>query len=181
VAELADAHDLGSCGATRGGSSPLIRTSTIKDLWFIIFNSIRKNMHETLNEEEEVKVSSDRSFGVVFTIVFLALGVWLVSGGRSWGWICLAIAAILFVITLVRPSILSLLNRAWFNFGLLLSRVVNPIILGVVFFLVVTPIAFIRRLLGKDSLHLKANPDLESYWIDRIPAGPKLNSMTKQF
>ena len=138
-------------------------------------------MHEDLDREEEIKVSSDRSFGIVFLLVFLAVGIWMVSGGHSEGWLFLAGSVILFVVALARPSILGPLNRAWFKFGLLLSRVVNPFILGVVFFLVITPMAVFRRLLGKDSLHLKSNPCLESYWIDRNPPGPKPSSMTRQF
>ena len=138
-------------------------------------------MHENLDREEEVKVSSDRSFGIVFTLVFLAMGVWVVSGGQSKGWLFFVSAALFLVVAIARPSILGPLNRAWAKLGLLLGQVFNPILLGVVFFLVVTPMAVIRRLLGKDSLHLKSKPDLKSYWIDRSPAGPKFGSMTKQF
>ena len=138
-------------------------------------------MHENLDKEEEIKVSSDRSFGIVFTFVFLAVGAWVVSGGQSKGWFFFVSAALFLVVAIARPSILGPFNRAWTKFGLLLGQVFNPILLGVVFFLVVTPIAVILRLLGKDSLHLKSEPDLKSYWIDRSPAGPKFGSMTKQF
>ena len=138
-------------------------------------------MHEDLDREEEIKLSSDRSFGIVFLFIFLAAGIWMVSGSHSEGWLFLAGSVILFVVTLACPSILGPLNRAWFKFGLLLGQVVNPLILGVVFFLVITPMAVFRRLLGKDSLHLKSNPCLESYWIDRNPPGPKPSSMTRQF
>ena len=138
-------------------------------------------MHEDLDRAEEIKLSSDRSFGIVFLLVFLAMGIWMVLGSHPEGWLFLAGSVILFVVTLARPSILSPLNRVWFKFGLLLGQVVNPLILGVVFFLVISPMAVIRRLLGKDSLHLKSKSNLESYWIDRSPAGPKFGSMTKQF
>ncbi len=138
-------------------------------------------MHENLDREEEIKVSSDQSFGIVFTLVFLAVGTWTVSGGQSEGWLFLASAVLFFIVAMARPSVLGPLNRAWMKLGLLLSRVANPLILGVVFFLILTPIAVIRRLLGKDSLHLGSKPGLESYWIDRTPPGPKPGSMTKQF
>jgi len=138
-------------------------------------------MHENPDREEEVKISSDQSFGIVFTLVFLAVGIWVVSGGQSKGWLFFVGAALFLVVALVRPSILGPLNRAWAKFGLLLGQVFNPLLLGVVFFLVVTPIAVVLRLWGKDSLHLKSKPDLKSYWIDRSPAGPKFGSMTKQF
>jgi len=138
-------------------------------------------MHENYSRVEEVKVSSDRSFGVVFLFMFLALGLWLVSGGHTKGWIFLVLSIGLFLVILRRPSVLSPLNLAWFRFGLFLGRLVNPIILGVIFFLVITPIAVIRRLLSKDSLHLKFKPKLKSYWIDRNPIGSKPSSMTRQF
>jgi len=138
-------------------------------------------MHENLDRVEEIKVSSDRSFGMVFTFVFLVVGIWQISVGKPLGWFFFASAIPFFIVAITFPSLLSPLNRAWFKFGLLLGQIVNPVILGLVFFLVVTPIGISRRLLGKDSLHLKPKPNLKSYWIDRNPAGPKLGSMTKQF
>ena len=138
-------------------------------------------MHENLDKEEEVRVSSDQSFGIVFALVFLAVGVWVVSGGQSKGWFFFVSAALFLVVAIARPSILGPLNRAWAKFGLLLGQVFNPLLLGVVFFLVVTPIAVVLRLLGKDLLHLKSKSDLKSYWIDRSLTNPKFGSMTKQF
>jgi len=138
-------------------------------------------MHENLDRIEEIKVSSNRSFGMVFTFVFLVVGTWIIFGGSSVGWYFLAGAIVFFVVAIIFPSLLGPFNRAWFKFGLLLGRLFNPVILGFVFFLVVTPMGIIRRLLGKDSLHLKPKPNLKSYWIDRNPQGPKLGSMTKQF
>ena len=138
-------------------------------------------MHENFNRVEEIEVSSDRSFGIVFMFVFSVVGMWQISLGKSLGWYFFAGAILFFVIAITFPSLLGPFNRAWFKFGLLLGQAVNPVILGLVFFLVVTPIGISRRLLGKDSLHLKPKPNLKSYWIDRNPAGPKLGSMTKQF
>ena len=138
-------------------------------------------MHENLDRIEEIKVSSNRSFGMVFTLVFLVVGIWQISTGKSLGWYFFASAILFFIVTIIFPSLLGPFNRVWFKFGLLLGQAVNPVILGLVFFLVVTPIGIVRRLLGKDSLHLKPKPNLKSYWIDRNPAGPKISSMTKQF
>jgi len=138
-------------------------------------------MHENFNRVEEIKVSSDRSFGIVFMFVFSVVGMWQISLGKSLGWYFFASATLFFIAAITFPSLLGPFNRAWFKFGLLLGQAVNPIILGFVFFLVVTPIGIARRLLGKDSLHLKPRPNLKSYWIDRNPPGPKLGSMTKQF
>jgi large-conductance mechanosensitive channel len=138
-------------------------------------------MHENFNSVEEIKVSSDRSFGIVFMFVFSVVGIWQISIGKSLGWYFFAGAILFFVIAITFPSLLGPFNRAWFKFGLLLGRVFNPIVLGFVFFLVVTPMGIARRLLGKDSLHLKLKPNLKSYWIDRNPSGPKIGSMKKQF
>ena len=103
-------------------------------------------MHENLNREEEIKVPPDRSFGIVFTLVFLAMGIWVVSEGQSKGWLFFVIAALFLVVAIARPCILGPLNRAWTKFGLLLGQAFNPLLLGVVFFLVVTPIAVVMRL-----------------------------------
>ncbi len=138
-------------------------------------------MHENLDREDKIKAPSDWSFGIVFTIVFLSLGIWMLWKERSEAWVFLVSAALLFVVALARPSMLNPFNLAWMKFGLLLSRVVNPIILGIVFFLVISPMAILRRLLGKDSLHLKFNPNTDSYWITRNPPGPKTGSMSRQF
>jgi large-conductance mechanosensitive channel len=138
-------------------------------------------MHENLDRLEEIKVSSNGSFGMVFTLVFLVVGIWQVSTEKSLGWYFFASAILIFIVAIKFPSLLGPFNRVWFKFGLLLGQVVNPVILGLVFFLVVTPIGTVRRLLGKDSLQLKPKPNLKSYWIDRNPPGPKLGSMTKQF
>ena len=138
-------------------------------------------MHESLDSREEAKKSSDRAFGIFFTLIFLAVGVWEVSSGISAGWFFLAGFAIFFIITLARPSILGLLNRAWMKLGVLLGRVGNPLLLGIVFFLVIFPMTVFRKLSSKDSLHLEFESGLESYWIDRKPPGPKPGFMTKQF
>ena len=107
-------------------------------------------MHESLDREEEVKVSSDRSFGIVFALVFLAVGIWMVLGGQSEGRLFFVGSALFFVIALACPSVLGPFNRAWMKFGLLLSRVVNPLLLGVVFFIIINPLAVVSKKFGKD-------------------------------
>ena len=93
-----------------------------------------KNMHENLDRVEEIKVSSDRSFGMVFTFVFLVVGIWTILEGKSIGWYFLAGAILFFIVAITFPSLLGPFNRAWFKFGLLLGQAVNPVILGLVFF-----------------------------------------------
>lgn len=137
--------------------------------------------HEDYTREDEVEGSSDRSFGFVFAVVFAIIGAWplLASGGPRW-W-AFGIAAAFAAVAVVMPSLLAGLNRLWMKFGLLLAKVVSPIALGILFYLVFTPIGLVMRLAGKDPLRLKAEPEAKSYWIDREPPGPAPQSMTNQF
>ena len=126
---------------------------------------------------DEVKLSSNKSFGIVFFIVFLLIGVYpLLKGSdlRIWS---LIISFIFLVLGLINSKILTPLNRLWFKFGLLLGKFISPIIMGIIFFIVVTPIGIIMRLFKKDLLNLKFNKK-ETYWIDK--KGPK-SKMKNQF
>jgi len=137
--------------------------------------------HETRRRTEDVKLGSNRAFGFVFTVVFAFVALWpLVGGGglRIWA---LVVAALFLAPALIRPNLLRPLNLIWFRFGMLLHRVVSPLVLGVMFFVTVTPTAVIMRLLGKDPLRLKFDPEAESYWLDRQPPGPAPDSLKNQF
>lgn len=128
-----------------------------------------------------VEGSSDRSFGLVFAAVFGLIGLYnLWHWGRAWPWLALIAAAFL-AIALIRPAVLAPLNRVWMKLGLLLGAIVNPLVLGLLFFLVFTPMALLARLVGKDFLKLKRQPDAQSYWIAREPPGPEAASMKDQF
>ncbi|HEX7967024.1 MAG TPA: SxtJ family membrane protein [Stellaceae bacterium] len=134
-----------------------------------------------MTPREEVCRSSDRSFGFVFCAVSLVVALLpLVRGGEPRLW-ALAAAAAFFAVALIRPALLAPLNRLWFHFGLLFGRVTNPLIMGLVFFLVITPMAVIMRLRGKDPLRLRLDHEAKSYWIERTPPGPAPASMTNQF
>jgi hypothetical protein len=137
--------------------------------------------HEDFGRREEIKGPSDRSFGWVFTVFFSLIGAWPVFFGRPARWWALAIAALVLVFTLVRPSLLRPANRAWMKFGLLLSRITNPIVTALLFYLVFTPIGLLMRMLGKDLLRLRPEPQAASYWIERRPPGPKPETMAQQF
>ena len=93
----------------------------------------------------------------------------------------LIVAAAFLAAALFRPALLAPLNRLWSRFGLLLGRVTNPIIMGLVFFLLITPMALILRLRGNDPLRLRLALHAKSYWIERTPPGPTPASMTEQF
>ena len=119
---------------------------------------------------DDVKISSNRSFGIVFFVVFLLIALYpLIFEGDARIW-SLIISIIFLILGLLDSKILAPLNKIWFKFGILLGKIVSPLIMGIIFFLVVTPIGFIMRLLGKDVLNLKYNKN-KSYWIEK--KGPK--------
>ena len=126
---------------------------------------------------DEVKLSSNRSFGVVFFIVFLLIGLYPILKGNDLRIWSLIISFIFLSLGLINSRILTPLNRLWFKFGLLLGKFISPIIMGIIFFIVVTPIGIIMRLFKKDLLNLKFNKK-ETYWIDK--SGPK-SKMKNQF
>ncbi len=139
------------------------------------------NTHESFSRDEAVKVSSDRAFGIVFTVLFAVIGLWpLIHGGEVRIW-SLVLAAVILAVALIRPSLLAPFNRAWMKFGLLLHKITNPVIMGLIFFLTVTPTALIMRAMGKDPLRRKFDPSATSYWIDRDPPGPEPETMKQQF
>jgi Saxitoxin biosynthesis operon protein SxtJ len=137
--------------------------------------------HEDLTREEEVEGSSDRSFGVVFAVVFLIVALLPLLHSGAVRWWSVGVSAAFAVVAFTVPSILAVPNRLWMKFGLLLAKIVSPIALGILFYLVFTPIGLLMRLSGKDPMRLKADPNAKSYWIDREPPGPPPQSMTNQF
>ena len=138
-------------------------------------------IHERLTADHPITGGSDRSFGVVITVVLAGIGLFPLLHGEPPRWWSLAVAGVLLVVTLVRAELLAPFNRVWFRFGLFLHRVVNPVIMAVIYFAVVTPTGLIMRAAGKDPLRLRRDPNAESYWIHRKPPGPEPESMTNQF
>ena len=127
--------------------------------------------------DQKIKTSSNKSFGIVFFIVFLIIALYpMIKGGdlRLWS---LIVSLIFLILGLINSNILTPLNRLWFKFGIFLGKIVSPIILGAIFFLIVTPTGLLLRLFGKDVINLKYNKD-NSYWIKKT--GPKSN-MKDQF
>ena len=137
--------------------------------------------HEDFARTEEIRGSSDRSFGLVFTGAFLLVGVWPLLSRRPVKAWALGVAAAFLIASLVRPAALAPLNRVWLYVGLLLQRIVSPVVLGILFFLTVTPIGLLMRLTGKNPLHLGFDREAQSYWIDRRPPGPAPDTMPRQF
>ncbi len=126
---------------------------------------------------DNIKIGSNRSFGIVFFILFLLIALYPTinsEGIRMWSVI---LSLIFLVLGLLDSKILTPLNKIWFKFGILLGRIVSPFIMGIIFFFVVTPIGLLMRILGKDLLNLKYNKN-KTYWIEKT--GPK-SKMKNQF
>jgi hypothetical protein len=126
---------------------------------------------------DDVKIGSNRSFGIVFFIVFLLIAFYpLINQGDIRIWSVL-ISLLFLILGIINSKILTPLNKVWFKFGIFLGKIISPIIMGIIFFLVVTPIAFLMRMLNKDLLNLKFNKK-SSYWIEKTD--PK-STMKNQF
>jgi len=125
--------------------------------------------------------SSDRSFGVVFAVVFSLVGSWPFLYWQPPRWWALAIAAAFAIIAFIRPQILHPLNRLWLALGRMLHKIVSPLVMGVIFFTIVTPTGWLMRLRGEDVLSLRRRPDLKTFWIKRGPSGPESETMKNQF
>tara|TARA_B100000131_G_scaffold182862_1_gene176361 strand:+ start:416 stop:799 length:384 start_codon:yes stop_codon:yes gene_type:complete len=126
---------------------------------------------------DNIKIGSNRSFGVVFFIVFLIIGLYpLINSNDIRIWSVL-ISSIFLVLGLVNSQLLTPLNKIWFKFGIFLGKIISPIVMGIIFFFVVTPTGILMRLFQKDLLNLKFNKK-KSYWIEKT--GPK-SKMKNQF
>ena len=125
----------------------------------------------------DVKIGSNRSFGIVFFIVFLLISIYPLINNENIRIWSLVVSFIFLVLGVLNSNILSPLNKLWFKFGIFLGKIISPIIMGIIFFLVVTPIGLIMRLIGKDVLNLKYSNN-KSYWIEKT--GPK-SKMKNQF
>ena len=126
---------------------------------------------------DDIKISSNRSFGIVFFIVFLLIALYPLTYSQDIRIWSVIISLIFFFLGLFNSKILTPLNKLWFKFGIFLGKIISPIIMGIIFFLVVTPIGLLMRLLGKDLINLKYNNN-KSYWIEK--KGPK-SKMKNQF
>jgi hypothetical protein len=146
-------------------------------------NSDRAALSAVVSPEpqETVKQSSNRTFGLVFAVFFALVAILPLLRGhevRRWA---LPVSALFLLAALAAPKILTPLNRAWTALGTLLHAVVNPLVLGVLFYLVFTPFGWVLRRRGKDFLRLRPAPGAPTYWIARQPPGPPPASMSRQF
>ena len=128
-------------------------------------------------KNSKIKISSNKSFGILFFIVFLIIAIWPLLNCYEIRYWSLIISIVFLLLGILNSKILTPLNKIWFKFGILLGNVIAPIVMGIIFFLVVTPTAIIMKILRKDLLNLKKN-NKNSYWIEK----QKQNSrMKKQF
>ena len=123
----------------------------------------------------DVKLGSNKSFGIVFFVVFLLIAIYpILSDGdlRLWS---LIISLVFLILGLINSRLLTPLNKLWFKFGILLGKIISPVIMGIIFFLVVTPIGILMRLFKKDVLNLSFNKN-KSYWIEKNDQKSKMKN-----
>ena len=124
------------------------------------------------------KKSSNRSFGILFFLVFLGFGLWPLTKEMSPNIYLIIISVIFLILGLLNSKLLSPLNNLWIKFGEILGKVIAPIVMAVVYFLILTPISLLVRLFGKDLIEMKFNNNVKSYFIKRKK---HLGTMDKQF
>ena len=131
-----------------------------------------------MKRNSNIKISSNRNFGLVFFIVFLIVSLWPLTYHepvRIWSAI---ISSVFLILGLMNSKLLTPLNKLWFKFGMILGAIVSPVVMGVVFFLVVTPIGLIMKIMGKDLLNKKYDKKKRTYWIKRDTL---IGTMKRQF
>jgi predicted membrane protein len=124
------------------------------------------------------KIASNRSFGIVFFIVFLLISLYPLTNNENLRIWSLLLSLIFLILGLLNSRVLTPINLIWIKFGILLGRFIAPLVMGAIFFFVVTPIGVLMRILNKDLLNLKIDKQKNSYWINRT--GPK-SKMKNQF
>jgi hypothetical protein len=138
--------------------------------------------HERLTSSEPaVKVSSDKTFGIVFAVFLAVIGSVPAIRGGAPRWWAFGASALFLIAAFARPAVLHPLNLMWAKLAILLHHIVSPVAMALVFFLAFTPTGAVLRLFGKDLLRLRRDPEAGSYWIPRDPPGPKPETMIQQF
>ena len=124
---------------------------------------------------DDIKISSNRSFGIVFFVVFLIIGLYPLTNQNELRIWSIIVSLIFLILGLLNSNILNPLNKLWFKFGILLGKIISPLIMSIIFFFVVTPISLIMKMLKKDLLNLKYN-DEKSYWIEKTDQKSKMKN-----
>ena len=126
-------------------------------------------------KQKEIKTASNKSFGIVFFVIFIIIALWPLlkdENIRVWS---IIVSIIFLTLGLLNSKILTPLNQLWIRFGILLGKIVSPIVMGIIYFGVVTPIGLIMRIFGKDILNLKIDKNKKTYWLakDKIKSKMK--------
>jgi len=137
--------------------------------------------HENFTASLPIEGPSNRAFGLTFAAFFLVVALVPLVHHRPLRVWALGLSGLLIAVSLALPHALRPFNRLWTKLGLLLAKITNPIVTGLMFCLLFTPIAFIRRLRGNDPLHMKIEPGAKTYWIVRTPPGPAPETMRNLF
>ena len=124
---------------------------------------------------DEIKVGSNKSFGVVFFLVFLIISLYPLLNSENLRLWSLIVSLVFLILGVLNSNLLSPLNKIWFKFGIFLGKIISPIVMGIIFFLVVTPIGLLMKILKKDLLNLKFNKD-RSYWIEKTEPKSKMKN-----
>jgi len=139
-------------------------------------------MSHSENSSSNPKLPPERSLGILFFVVFLIVAAyfWHKSYQDSWVYSAIALSLFFLLAGFLAPMLLRPLNKLWFQLGLLMGRVISPIVLGAIFFILLSPIAILMRVFGRDELKIKKR-DVSSYWVERQPHGPSPESFKEQF
>ena len=128
-----------------------------------------------MSDKNNIKLGSNRSFGIVFFVVFLLIALYPLTNSEGIIVWSVIISFIFLVLGLLNSKILTPLNKIWFKFGIILGEIISPLIMGIIFFLVVTPIGLLMRIFGKDVLNLKYNKN-QTYWIEKNSPKSKMKN-----
>ena len=123
----------------------------------------------------DIKISSNRSFGIVFFVVFLLISLYPLLNDENIRYWSLLISLVFLILGLINSNILKPLNKIWFKFGIILGKIISPLVMGVIFFFVVTPTGLLMRIFKKDILNLKFNNN-KSYWIEKKEPKSKMKN-----
>jgi predicted membrane metal-binding protein len=142
---------------------------------------LKVNSHEDFSRAEAPEGSSDRTFGLVFTLFFLVIALWPLHRGGVIRWWSLPLSGVCLLLALACPAVLHPANVLWTSLAVFLNKIVSPIVTALLLYLVFTPVGILMRLSGKDPLRLRFEPNTKSYWIERRPPGPPPETMAQQF
>jgi hypothetical protein len=143
--------------------------------------SKKVNFHEHLGRPDDVSRPSITSFGFTFTFIFAVIGGLALSKGHHWGWAWVGGSLTVLAVTYLRPSLLAPLNELWFRLSLVLHKVLNPIIMMLLFVVGIIPLGLIMKIVGRDTMGRRFDGNASSYWVKRDASIDPVQTMRRQF